>query len=174
MKILVRHDAVLTEWPKKRVQLLFNIIQKHVNIPVNAEISIVFTNDTDMIHLNKNYRNTDQTTDVLAFAMLEETGKPFVPETVVELFTSNRNSLHDPIQLGDIIISVNQAKKQSHEMGNSLDREIAILLIHGLLHLLGYDDMEEKNKQDMWNYQNQLLEEVQQVWNSVSIPREGE
>ncbi|MBQ6342659.1 MAG: rRNA maturation RNase YbeY [Anaerolineaceae bacterium] len=91
--------------------------------------------------LNKNFRGIDNITDVLSF----ESGGEVDPETGLEY-------------LGDIIICLSQAEKQAAQSGHSLENEIALLEIHGLLHLMGYDHMEEDEKTEMWKYQDHYLE----------------
>ena len=78
--------------------------------------------------MNKKYRGVDAPTDVLAFSMQEGS----FPEIESGL-------------LGDVVISVDRAKIQAEEIGHSMDNELTILLVHGLLHLLGYDHMEQKD-----------------------------
>jgi probable rRNA maturation factor len=85
-------------------------------------LSILFTGDRTMRTLNRFWRNVDRTTDVLSFSQRE--GR--FPEIRPEL-------------LGDIVISVPQADRQAREAGHTLAREVERLLVHGLLHLLGYD-----------------------------------
>ncbi len=100
----------------------------------NAEVSLLLVNDTYIKKINKKYLNRDRPTDVIAFSMLE--GKEFNVSTPTKV-------------LGDIIISVDTAKKQAREYKHSLNREIKILFIHGLFHLFGYDDTSEKSKKAM-------------------------
>ncbi len=88
----------------------------------DAELSVLFVGDRAMRTLNRRYRGRDETTDVLSFSLRE--GKfPGV----------------QPDLLGDIVISLPTAARQAAEAGHSLVREIDILLVHGFLHLLGYD-----------------------------------
>ena len=86
-----------------------------------TELSILLVNDREMRALNRRYRGLDRPTDVLAFAQREGAGG--TPDGL----------------LGDVVISVDTAKRQAREAGESLGREVDRLLIHGLLHLLGYD-----------------------------------
>ena len=94
---------------------------------------------------NKYNTNIDEVTDVLSFAMLEETiDEPdFFPK--------------DDEMLGDIIISLETAKKQAKEYGHSVERAICYLAIHGMLHLLGYDHLEEKEKRIMRKKEEEIL-----------------
>jgi probable rRNA maturation factor len=84
-----------------------------------AELSIVLVSDAQIKRLNKLYRNKDKPTDVLSFPI--------------------REKVEDWLILGDIVISVDTAKRQAKELGYSLEEELKRLLVHGLVHLLGYD-----------------------------------
>jgi probable rRNA maturation factor len=91
-----------------------------------AELSIVLADDATVRALNREYRNTDAATDVLSFGQ-EEEGDAFVrPDDA---------SRH----LGDVIISMDTARRQADEYGVSMHDEVSHLLVHGILHLLGYD-----------------------------------
>ena len=87
----------------------------------HAELSLLLVSDREMHRLNRSWRGKDRPTDVLAFAQAEGPGG--APEGL----------------LGDVVISVDTARRQAVELGHSLAREAARLLVHGLLHLLGYD-----------------------------------
>ncbi len=87
----------------------------------DSELSILFVGDRAMKSLNRRYRNKDKTTDVLSFPLQE-------------IKFPNR-----PVLLGDIVISIPAARRQAAEAAHALNREIEVLLVHGLLHLLGYD-----------------------------------
>ncbi len=118
----------------------------------NAEVSITLTNNQYIHKLNLEYRKIDRPTDVLSFA-LNESEEPDVeggPDVNV---------------LGDIIISVERAEEQAAEYGHSLKREMAFLTVHGMLHLLGYDHMEEEERKEM-------EEEQRYVMDKLGIPRE--
>jgi probable rRNA maturation factor len=119
------------------------------NIDPKAEISLVFVDNAGIQELNKTYRGQDKPTDVLSFALLETTEDeiPIVDE-------------EEEILLGDIIISLEKALHQAKEYGHSIEREIAYLMVHGLLHLLGYDHMNEEDKVIMRNREEELLEAV--------------
>lgn len=88
-----------------------------------SELSIAVVGDTAMQRLNRDYRRKDRTTDVLAFALREGEG----------------TAVQEPGLLGDVVISVPTAERQALEHGHSLDHELCELLVHGVLHLLGYD-----------------------------------
>ncbi len=103
------------------------------NKSLNYEISVTFVDDTEIQVLNKEYRGIDKSTDVLSFPMGEDESfdTPFTP------------------LLGDIVISAETAQRQSVEFGHSFDREIAYLTAHSMLHLIGYDHIDEEDKKTM-------------------------
>jgi len=104
-----------------------------------AEVSVVFVDDAYIHRLNREYRGVDRPTDVLSFAMQEMVDEePAIDEDFQAEFDENEGPL-----LGDIIISLETAVRQAKEYNHSLEREVAFLAVHGFLHLLGYDHMEE-------------------------------
>lgn len=123
----------------------------------NGEVSITLT-DNEYIHkLNKEYRNIDNPTDVLSFAFADSDEPEIIPDDEVE------NTDYE--MLGDIIISIEKAEEQAQEFGHSLKRELSFLTAHGMLHLLGYDHMEEEERQEM-------EEEQRYVMGKLGITRE--
>ncbi len=102
----------------------------------NAEVSITLTNNEHIHELNLRYRGIDRPTDVLSFALNEGEEPEIFDGPMVDV-------------LGDIIISVERAVEQAAEYGHSVQREIAFLTVHGMLHLLGYDHMEEADRIEM-------------------------
>ena len=98
------------------------------------EISLLITDDETIRKYNKEYRNKDRATDVLSFPM------------------------EDDIILGDVAISFETAKRQSEEAEINIDREVAFLFIHGLLHLLGYDhETSQEDEEEMFALQEKIL-----------------
>ncbi|MBH0179499.1 MAG: rRNA maturation RNase YbeY [Nitrospira sp.] len=109
-----------------------------------SELSIELAGDRRMRRLNRLYRKKDRTTDVLAFPMREA----LAPHAT--RFPMN--------MLGDVVISVPQARRQAIEAGGQLDKEIVSLLVHGVLHLCGYDhERDEKEAARMHRRERQLL-----------------
>lgn len=110
----------------------------------DAELSVLFVGDQAMRTLNRRYRGKDRTTDVLSFS-LREGGFPSI----------------QPDMLGDIVISVPVAARQARQEGHSISREIDRLLIHGLVHLLGYDhERGHREAQRMIRKERILLKEL--------------
>ena len=112
----------------------------------NSELSITLTDDENIHALNKKYRNIDKPTDVLSFAF-RESDEPQILDSELEI-------------LGDIIISVERAKIQAEDFGHSFLREIIFLEVHGLLHLLGYDHIEEQDRIEMETEQRFIMDKL--------------
>ena len=112
------------------------------------EFTLSFVTPETIRNLNQSYRNVDSVTDVLSFSSGGETD----PETGKEY-------------LGDIIICLDRASFQAVQSGHPVENEICLLLIHGLLHLLGYDHTTDEEHEEMWKLQNQYLDECNIVLN---------
>ena len=106
------------------------------------DVSVALVDDAYIRMLNREYRGLDQPTDVLAFPMDRDEGA------------------HGEPTLGDIVISVERARDQARQFKHPLRREIAFLAVHGLLHLLGYEDETESGASAMWSRQKELLEKI--------------
>lgn len=129
------------EEERRELKELLNFALKRENLE-NVEFNIIFV-DKDTIHnMNKTYRNVDRVTDVISFALEDN--------KTIEL---------DHRLLGDIYICIDKAKEQAEEYGHSFKRELSFLAIHGLLHLLGYDHMEEEEEKVMFQKQEDILSE---------------
>ena len=112
----------------------------------NSELSLTLTDDKNIHALNKKFRGIDRATDVLSFAF-RESDEPEVIGAEFEI-------------LGDVIISLERAKVQAEEFGHSFLREIIFLEVHGLLHLLGYDHMQDDERQEMETEQRFIMEKL--------------
>lgn len=113
----------------------------------NAEVSVTLTDNPHIHEINREYRNVDRPTDVISFA-LNEGEEPEIEGGA-------------PINvLGDLIISVEKAQEQAIEYGHSVRREIAFLTVHGMLHLLGYDHIEEADRVEMRKEEDFVMEKL--------------
>ena len=108
------------------------------NIPVPCEINVLVTDDEGIRAINRASRQVDATTDVLSFPMFD-----FTPGALPEDLTPYLDGQTGLLPLGDMAISLPRAKAQAKEYGHSLKREIGYLTVHSVLHLLGYDHMDE-------------------------------
>jgi len=114
-------------------------VYKYRQVPTNSELSIVIDDDAALQKLNQDYLGIDAPTDVLSFAADEtdpESGNPY---------------------LGDIIISLPRATTQAENAGHSVESELQLLVVHGVLHLLGMDHADPDGKREMWDAQTAIL-----------------
>jgi len=112
-----------------------------------AKLSLVVTDDETVKDLNHKYRGKDKTTDVLAFPLVEE-GADFVsPPGAV-------------MPLGEVVISCPQARRQAEEAGHTLEKELSMLIIHGVLHVLGYDHQRSAQRQRMRAREQAIVEQI--------------
>lgn len=131
----------------------YSYLDKIINKTLEMEgvdssiFSIVFIDDEKMHELNKIYRGIDRTTDVLSFA-----------------FEDNNKLCYNIRQLGEIFVSIPRMQQQAKEYGHSESRELSFLVVHGLLHLLGYDHTKgEKEEKEMFSKQELVLDEFEET-----------
>ena len=125
--------------------------------PYEAEVNVVLTDNEAIHEVNLEYRNVDAPTDVLSFPMLEYE-EPSDFDDVEEMFADCFNPESGELMLGDIMISVEKVEEQAEKYGHSTTRELAFLVAHSMLHLCGYDHMEEEERVVMERKQNEILE----------------
>ena len=139
-------DSIDEQWARKIAQA---VLRSEGAAPP-YEVSLVFTDSETVQRLNRDYRGVDKPTDVLAFYMLpqKEADSSFVlpPDNV--------------LRLGEVIISYPQAVEQAKEQGHSTKQELALLIIHGILHLLGYDHEQPEEEKLMRERERELLEKI--------------
>lgn len=125
-----------------------NIVAKRKKLGPNTEVDITIVNNEEIHQLNRDYRGVDRPTDVLSFALDEGDEEPEIEDGEAEHL------------LGDIIISAPIAQAQAEEYGHGMAREMTYLAVHGILHLLGYDHMEEEDKRIMRKEEEEVLREM--------------
>jgi probable rRNA maturation factor len=114
----------------------------HESAPLDADMTIVLTDDAQLHELNREYLGVDAPTDVLSFPASEtdpETGAPY---------------------LGDILISIPRATEQAQAAGHPIEAEVQLLVVHGTLHLLGHDHAEAAEKARMWEAQAEVMSQL--------------
>ncbi len=114
-----------------------------------CEISISFVDEKKIRELNRNFRSIDKTTDVLSFP-------------IEDFFSEDRKTLLKKpyLMLGDVVICLDVARKQAKELGHSFEREIMYLTCHSILHLLGYDHMEDEDKKIMRAREKEVMKNL--------------
>ena len=134
----------------------------YVDCPYDAEVNLLLTMNEEIHEMNMNFRQIDRPTDVLSFPMVdyEEAGNFDFLEEADEYFHPESGEL----MLGDIVISKEKVLSQAEEYGHSPEREYAFLIAHSMLHLFGYDHMEEEERVE--------LEEMQKVVDQENIVKD--
>ncbi len=161
MTILIEKESSLLS--EIEFQMLFekvvNAAADYVKCPYELSVNVLLTDDKGIHEINKQTRNIDKATDVLSFPMLEYDAPgnfDFINEDDITLFDFESGEL----LIGDIVISLETAKRQSEEYNHSVIREIAFLLTHSMLHLFGYDHMNDDERKTMEALQNKILEGI--------------
>ena len=131
-------------------------VLKEFKCPFEAEVNLTLTDEMGIRELNRDFRGIDRVTDVLSFPMLE-----LSPPGDFSRISKDELCLFNPdngeLLLGDIVICVHRAKEQAEEYGHSLKRELAFLIAHSMLHLLGFDHETEKEEGEMCALQEKIL-----------------
>ena len=139
--ITVDHGEGLID--ASRVERLIAFAADQLELPDPSEVSVTFVTDEEMARLNEGFRGKQGPTDVLSFEC-DNLDDGFPPE-------------EEGFEAGDIIIAPDVAAAQASELGHALAQEIDTLLVHGLLHLIGYDHIEEEEAQVMEGLQEDIL-----------------
>ena len=145
MTVVITNEQDKIEIPadwEAKINEVAAICLREEEIPAEAEVDLLFVDNEAIREMNRDYRDIDRATDVLSFPMYE------ADEAIDD---------EEEILFGDIVISLERAQEQAEEYGHSLEREVMYLLVHGLLHLSGYDHMEEEEKRVMRAQEEKLL-----------------
>ncbi|MBQ9922252.1 MAG: rRNA maturation RNase YbeY [Clostridia bacterium] len=134
-----------------------NLIRKAVRttlrsekFPEDAEVSVTLTDNEEIHVLNREYRGVDRPTDVLSFPMAED-------DDNIGDYDMDKNA----VLLGDIVVSVEKIEEQAKEYMHSFERELAYLVIHSTLHLLGYDhETGDEDEKEMTEKQDKIIESM--------------
>ncbi len=113
--------------------------------PENVVVSVTFVDEEEIRELNKEYRDVDKVTDVLSFPQFDDLND--VPEK-------------GEICIGDVVICPEQALLQADDFGHSPERELVYLFVHSIFHLLGYDHMEENEKEEMRSKEELIMSKI--------------
>jgi len=141
----VEHEENMLEQIEHVIQYAY---KKHPEfVKKNWEMSIIFTNNAEIQAINKQYRDKDQVTDVLSFAFNDASDPVVYGEGMVQI-------------LGEIFISIERVHEQALTYNHSFERELIFLALHGFLHLLGYDHMNEADEAEMFGLQKAILTEL--------------
>ncbi len=142
---------------EKIIREIIEASLEYESCPYEAEVNVVLTGDEEIREVNRQFRNLDKPTDVLSFPALEY-DRPSDFDHVEESFADCFNPETGELMLGDMMISVDRVIGQAEEYGHSPERELAFLTAHSMLHLCGYDHMEDVQRTVMERKQEEILE----------------
>jgi len=131
----------------------------YVDCPYEAEVNVLFTDNKGIHEMNLEYREIDRPTDVLSFPMVEYD----IPGNFDTLEEEQETCFHPEtgeLLLGDIVLSYEKILEQAKEYGHSPLRELCFLVAHSMLHLAGYDHMEDTEREEMERMQREILEQL--------------
>ncbi|MEQ3347130.1 rRNA maturation RNase YbeY [Peptoniphilus senegalensis] len=134
-------DIKISEEIKALIEKSVAAVLKVEELDENVEVSVSFVGDEEIRELNRDYRGVDKSTDVLSFPIDDE----FILDNRI---------------LGDVIINTRRVMEQAEELGHSNEREFSYLTVHSILHLLGYDHMEDEDKRQMREREKLAMKEL--------------
>lgn len=144
-------------------ELIEKVIMEAIDFeacPYESEVNVILTGNDEIQEINKEYRRINAPTDVLSFPMIDFQG-PADFSMVEDQYEDCFNPETGELLLGDIIISVDKVYEQADNFGHSVIRELAFLVAHSMLHLMGYDHMEDDERIVMEEKQEQILKNLQ-------------
>jgi len=166
--INIENEQNLVEIDEKLIDAISDTIKytlENQGVEYEGEVSVLLVDNETIKGINRDTRDMDKETDVLSFPMIEyEPGK-----TYKELYRGRKFGVEyfdgDALVFGDVVLSMEKAIEQAEEYGHSIKREVCYLVVHSVLHLLGYDHMDEYDKIKM-------RAEEEKILNALEITRE--
>ncbi|MGX7390446.1 rRNA maturation RNase YbeY [Dolosigranulum pigrum] len=140
----------LTDDLTQMVQDILAYAADYLDIEDNCTMSVIIVDNTEIQNINREYRQKDYITDVISFAVEE-----LAPE---DNFPAIEEVMDESRELGDIFVSFQRAQEQAVEYGHSFKRELGFLVVHGFLHLNGYDHMTDEEEAEMFDLQRDILD----------------
>lgn len=145
----------------ERITSVCDFALKEEGVNCQYQISLLFVNNEEIKEINNETRNINRETDVLSFPMLDfDEGKVFSDMYINYDFDETYKD-GDELVLGDMVLSLEKALEQSKEYRHSYEREVSYLVVHSILHLLGYDHMDEDDKKKMRKREEEILNKLE-------------
>ena len=140
---------------QKYIDLVEDVLQfasKALELKDNTEMSVTFVNNDEINEINSKYRGVDRATDVISFAI--EDGDDDFP-----LIMDDEMAAEIPENIGDIFVSIDKVAEQAEFLDHSYERELGFLVVHGFLHLNGYDHMKQEDEDVMFPLQRKIMDD---------------
>lgn len=140
----------------KQLDRLVSCVADEVKCPYEVEVSVTIVHKEEIHKLNKQFRQVDRPTDVLSFPMMEyDAPMDFEGTAFMQSMTCSPET--DELMLGDIVLCAEVIEEQAEQYGHSIEREFSFLVVHSLLHLFGYDHIEEDDRVIMEDKQREIM-----------------
>lgn len=162
VELIIENEQNKEEFTPELSLIIKNVCERVMSeeeCDFDAQISLTLTDNENIREINNEHRSIDAPTDVLSFPMLEFDDEGQIIDNEFEYDD-------DLIMLGDIVISLEKAREQSIEFGHSFTREVAFLVAHSMLHLLGYDHVDDKEGEEI------MCQKQEKVLTSLGITRD--
>lgn len=148
----------------EKISEICDFALKEEEMNLEYQISLLFVDNEEIREINNETRNIDKETDVLSFPMLDFEDKKVYKEMYLDFEFDETFKDGNELILGDMVLSLEKALEQSKDYGHSFEREVSYLVVHSILHLLGYDHMIDEDKKKMRKREEEIL-------NKLSITR---
>ena len=148
----IQDKTEVDESLEKLVKSVAEAVLEYENIDEKCEVNVMFADNEKIREINREQRNIDSATDVLSFPLLDAKNG--------EITVSDEDFYEGYLTLGDIVISLERAKEQAEEYGHSFEREVGFLTCHSMLHLLGYDHIDEADRVIMRPKEEEILKNL--------------
>ncbi|MGX7445929.1 rRNA maturation RNase YbeY [Dolosigranulum pigrum] len=146
---LYDEQQTLTDELTQMVQDILAYAADYLELEENCAMSVIIVDNEEIQNINREYRQKDAVTDVISFALEES--------VVEDDFPAIQEVMDESRELGDIFVSFQRAQEQAVEYGHSFKRELGFLVVHGFLHLNGYDHMTDEEEAEMFDLQRDIL-----------------
>lgn len=150
-------DKTANGVPDKHVTMIREVLEfagKYIKLAENTEMSVTLMNNEDIHQINKEYRGVDRATDVISFAIEDDEDE----DEEFPLVMDEEMAAEIPENIGDIFVSMDKVEEQAEYLGHSYERELGFLVVHGFLHLNGYDHMKPEDEKVMFKLQADILD----------------
>lgn len=148
MKVHFNHDYRPEATEPLPLEELALMVLRHEEVPENTEVSVTFVDDKEIARLNEEYRGKVGPTDVLSFEC----------DGLFDEMEDSEGAGAEVFELGDIVIAVDVVERQAGGFGNTFEEEVSLMLVHGLLHLCGYDHIADDEAEVMEKREAEILE----------------
>lgn len=152
LEIFDKTKQKMDEQDLKLVKDLLDFASQKLGLANDTEMSVTFMNNDEIQQINRQYRGLNKPTDVISFAIEEDPDE----EDVINFDDELMKEI--PRNLGDIFVSIDKVHEQALDLGHSDQRELGFLVVHGFLHLNGYDHMRPADEDEMFSLQRDILD----------------